>query len=71
MTGLFWSRLPETDTPESDYVDPQLEKALGYLDNHWDGLIRFLDVMNLQPVKEEILAKVGERLFQMADEARG
>jgi len=33
--------------------------------------IRFLDVMNMQPVNEEMLIKVGERLFEMADEARG
>jgi len=32
--------------------------------------IRFLDVMNLQPLDDATLRKVGERLYQMADEAR-
>ena len=32
--------------------------------------IRFLDVMNLQPLDDATLGKVGERLYQMADEAR-
>ena len=32
--------------------------------------IRFLEVMNLQPVDTDMLQKVGDRLFELAVEAR-